>query len=199
MKSILHIISSPRKEASASIRLGKAIVQKLQQKYPESTLSEVNLTEQKIPHLDGKHLKAFLTPTAELSNADLQSLRFSDEAIKMIFNADFMVIGAPMYNFSIHSSLKAWIDQITRAGVTFRYTENGPQGLVKGKKVYLAAASGGVYSKGDSQVKDFVVPYLKGILGALGMTDITVYRAEGLSIPDLAAARLKKATDSIEL
>jgi FMN-dependent NADH-azoreductase len=199
MTSILHLISSPRKDASVSIRLGKAIVEHLQLKYPDSTVTEINLLDQLVPHLDATHLQAFFTPTEELTSVNMQSIQYSDEAISQIMNADLIVIGSPMYNFTIHSSLKAWIDQITRAGKTFRYTESGPEGLVVGKKVYLAVASGGVYSNGPFQPYDSVVPYLKNILGFLGMTDLTVYRAEGLNIPELKDGAWEQALASIDV
>ncbi|MNY46186.1 FMN-dependent NADH-azoreductase [compost metagenome] len=112
--------------------------------------------------------------------------------------ADIIVIGAPLYNFTIHSALKAWIDHITRPGVTFGYGEDGrPIGLVKGKKVYVAMSSGGVYSTGPAQVNDFVVPYLKAFLGFLGMTDFTVFRAEGLKVSELKEHAMQKAINSI--
>jgi FMN-dependent NADH-azoreductase len=109
------------------------------------------------------------------------------------------VIGAPLYNFTIHSALKAWIDHITRAGVTFGYGESGPIGLVTGKKVYVAMSSGGVYSEGPSTANDFVAPYLKAFLGFLGMKDVTVFRAEGLKVPGIKEHALEKAMDSIAI
>ena len=105
----------------------------------------------------------------------------------------------PPYNFTVHSALKAWIDHIVRAGVTFRYTANGPEGLIKGKKVYVAIASGGVYSEGPAQAFDFNGPYLKHTLGILGMTDLKVFRAEGVKRPELQEQALAKAIASITL
>lgn len=197
MKNILHLISSPREQASVSIQLGRAIIQKLQQKYPESSVNEVNLLQENIPHLDAQHLQSFFTPPEQLTAADAEAIRHSDKAIDQLMRADIIVIGAPMYNFTIHSSLKAWIDHIARAGKTFSYSEQGPEGLVKGKKVYLAVSSGGVYSEGAYQPYDFVVPYMKNILGFLGMTELTIYRAEGLNVPGLQEHALEKAIADI--
>jgi FMN-dependent NADH-azoreductase len=104
-----------------------------------------------------------------------------------------------MYNFSIHSSLKAWVDPIVRAGVTFRYSENGPEGLIKNKKAYIVIASGGVYSEGMLKGHDFIEPYLKAILNFIGITDITVVRVEGLAVPSLKDTALEKAIESIQL
>ncbi|WP_285009270.1 FMN-dependent NADH-azoreductase [Pedobacter faecalis] len=199
MKTILHLTSSPRQEASVSISLGKAIVEQLQQRYPESRVEEVDLLQRNIPHLNAQHLKSFFTPTEQLTAADQEAIRHSDNAINQLMAADLIVIGAPMYNFTIHSSLKAWIDHITRAGKTFKYGEHGPEGLVKNKKIYLAVASGGVYTEGPYQPYDFVVPYLKSMLGFLGMTDVTVYRAEGLNIPGIQDHALEKAVAEISV
>jgi FMN-dependent NADH-azoreductase len=199
MKTILHLISSPRQESSFSIKLGRAIVAQLQDKYPDSVVNEVNLIQENFPHLDAAHLQSFYTPKESLTAADLEAIRYSDHAINQLFEADFIVIGAPLYNFSIHSALKAWIDHIARAGLTFRYSENGPEGLVKDKKVYIAMSAGGVYSEGPYQPYDFVAPYLKAVLGFMGMTDLTIYRAEGVNIPELKEHALDKAIDSIAL
>src|ERR1700710_2952911 len=138
MKKILHIISSPRGEASLSIKLGNAIIEKIKAEYPGSTVKESNLITQQFPHLEEAHLTSFFTPAESRSAANIEAVRHSDEAIHEIMDADIIVIGAPLYNFSIHSSLKAWIDHIVRAGITFKYDGNGPEGLVKGKKVYVA-------------------------------------------------------------
>ena len=128
-----------------------------------------------------------------------EAVKHSDEAIAELKDADIIVIGVPMYNFSLHSSLKAWIDHICRAGQTFSYSEKGPEGLIKNKKVYLAISTGGVYSEGFMKPYDFTEPYLRTLLGFLGMTDITAYRAEGLNMPDLKEHALEKAVESIEI
>ncbi|WP_298741315.1 FMN-dependent NADH-azoreductase [uncultured Chitinophaga sp.] len=197
MKKILHVISSPRGNASYSIQLGNAIVEKLLATWPGSTVKEYNLVTKQFPHLEEALITSFFTPPEARSAENIEALQHSDEAIKALFDADIIVIGAPMYNFSIHSSLKAWVDHIGRAGVTFSYGENGPKGLVTGKKVYIAASSGGVYSEGPLQANDFVVPYLKAVLGFIGITDVTVVRAEGTSIPGIKEHALEKAIKSI--
>ncbi|RYY06683.1 MAG: FMN-dependent NADH-azoreductase, partial [Sphingobacteriaceae bacterium] len=107
---------------------------------------------------------------------------------------------APMYNFTIPSVLKAWIDHIARAGITFKYNADGSStGLITGKKVYLAVSTGGVYSSGDAVSADFVTPYLKAVLAFMGLTDVTVIRAEGFAIPALQGDALEKGIDSIVL
>lgn len=197
MKKILHIISSPRAGASVSIQLGNAVVSKIQETYPGSILKEKNLAQHPFPHLEEAHLNAFFTPVENRSVENLAAIQHSDEAIAELQEADIIVIGVPFYNFGVPSTLKAWVDHIARAGVTFQYTEQGPQGLITGKKVYLAVASGGIYSDGPMQAYDFATPYLKGVLGFLGMNDVTVFRAEGASIPVVKDTALEKGIESI--
>lgn len=199
MKKILHIISSPRNGDSFSIKLGNAVIEKIQAAYPGSTVKESNLVKTHFPHLEEAHLSSFFTPAESRTPENWAAVKHSDEAIQDIQNADIIVIGAPIYNFNIHSTLKAWIDHIARAGITFKYGENGPVGLVESKKVYIALASGGVYSEGPMQSFDFVEPYLKTILGFIGLTDVTVFRVEGTAIPDLKDAALEKGISSIHL
>jgi FMN-dependent NADH-azoreductase len=199
MKHILHLKSSIQGAASYSIKLGNAIVEKIQQKYPGSTLEEVDLVGVEIPHLNPDVLRTFFIPGDELTEAEKESIRFSDAMVKQLLAADIIVIGAPLYNFTIHTALKAWIDHITRAGITFGYGENGPVGKVTGKKVYVAMSSGGVFSEGPGKANDFVAPYLKSFLGFLGMTDLTVFRAEGLKVPGVKEYAMEKAVESIEI
>ena len=199
MKHILHLISSLQGKGSHSIQLGQAIVEKIQEKYPGSTLEELNLVDIEIPHLSPAVLRTFFIPGDQLTEEEKESIRFSDEMVKQLLAADIIVIGAPLYNFTIHTSLKAWIDHITRAGITFGYGENGPVGKVTGKKVYVAMSSGGVYSEGPGKANDFVAPYLNAFLGFLGMTDLTVFRAEGLKVPGVKEYAMEKAIDSIRI
>ncbi len=199
MKRILHLISSIQGDQSYSIKLGKAVVEKIIQKYPGSIVEEVNLNELDLPHLNPKILQSMYTPGEQLSPEDRESLRYSDEAVKQLMAADFIVIGAPLYNFTIHTALKAYLDHITRAGVTFSYGENGPVGLVKGKKVYIAMSSGGIYSEGPGKALDFVAPYLTSFLGFLGMHEVKVFRAEGVKVPGIKEQALEKGIQSIEI
>lgn len=196
---ILHVISSPRGNQSVSIKLGNAVVAKLQAANPGSTLTTRNLAEAPFPHLEEVHIRSFFTPAEAFTPESAAAVKHSDEAIAEIMDADVIVIGAPMYNFSIHSSLKAWIDHICRAGKTFGYSEKGPEGLVKGKKVYLAISSGGIYTEGPMKAFDFTENYLRALLGFLGMTDIEVFRAEGLKIPGVTETALQKGIESISI
>jgi FMN-dependent NADH-azoreductase len=194
---ILHLISSPRGEASFSIKLGNAIVDKLLEANPGSTVKTHNLVNTPFPHLEEVHLQSFFTPAEQHSPELAAAVKHSDDAIAEILSADTIVIGAPMYNFTIHSALKAWIDHIVRAGKTFNYSENGPKGLVEGKKIHIAISSGNIYSDGPYKAYDFIEPYLRTVLGFLGMTNITVHRAEGVKIPGVQETALQKAIDNI--
>jgi len=197
MKRILHLISSIQGEQSYSIKLGKAIVGKVIEKYPGSTVEELNLLDLGIPHLNAAILKSMVTPGDQLTAEAKESVRYSDAAVKQLMASDIIVIGAPLINFTIPATLKSWIDHITRPGITFSYNENGPVGLVTGKKVYVAMSSGGVYSEGPGKANDFVAPYLKAFLGFLGMTDLTVFRAEGVKVPGIQEHALEKGIASI--
>lgn len=195
---ILHLTSSPRGEASMSIKLGNAVVEKLKEENPDSTLIVHDLANTPFPHLEEVHLASFFTPAENFTPELTDAIKHSDEAIAELKAADVIVIGVPMYNFGISSTLKAWIDHIARAGQTFRYTEKGPEGLIKDKKIYLAIATGGVYSQGPATAYDFTEPYLRHTLGFLGMTDITVFRVEGLALADVKENALSKALQQVE-
>lgn len=198
MKHILHLKSSILGAASYSNKLGNTIVEKIQDKYPGSKLEELDLVDTKIPHLTPEAFRAMFIPGDQQAE-EKELARLSDDLVKQLFAADIIVIGAPLINFTIHSALKAWIDHITRPGITFGYGENGPVGKVTGKKVYVAMSSGGVYSEGPGKANDFVAPYLKAFLGFLGMTDLTVFRAEGLKVPGVMEHAMQKAIESIKI
>ncbi len=195
---LLHLISSPRGEASYSRKLGKAIAEKLQGDNSGSTLKVHDLTKTVFPHLEEVHLNSFFTPLEKHTPEMTEAIKHSDEAIAELKDADVVVIDVPMYNFGIPSTLKAWIDHICRAGQTFRYTEKGPEGLVKNKKVYLAISTGGVYSEGPMKSYDFTESYLRAVLGFLGMTDIKAYRVEGTNLPEMKEVALNKALQTVE-
>lgn len=196
---ILHLISSPRGEASFSVKLGRAIVSELQSAHPDHTLTTHDLTTTPFPHLEEAHITSFFTPEEKRTPALVEAVKHSDEAIAELMNADAVVIDAPMYNFGIPSTLKTWIDHIARAGKTFKYDGKTPEGLVKNKKVYLAISSGGVYSEGFMKAYDFTESYLRAVLGFMGMTDIKAFRVEGVKVPGMQEIALDKAIQAIEL
>lgn len=197
MKKILSIVSSARGSASNSIRLQQEIIDRLQTRYPENEVKVRDLVSKKYPHLEESHLNAFFAPEESDSAEYRLAISHSEESIRELEEADIIVIGVPVYNFHIPSALKAWIDHIVRARKTFSFVDGAPQGALKGKKVYLAIASGGVFSDGPYKPFDFVEPYLRHILGFIGLTDITVYRAEGFSIPGVQDTAMQKGIESI--
>ena len=183
MKNILHIISSPRGKDSFSIKLGEGIIEKLLTKYPGSVVKEHNLAKEPFPHLGEAELAAFFTEPENRTDEHNTNLGQSEKAIKELFEADIIVIGAPVYNMHIHSTLKAWIDHIVRSGRTVNFGGSGPEGLIKNKKVYLAISSAGKYSKGQWKQFDFVEPYLRFVLNLVGLSDVEVLRVEGTNVP----------------
>lgn len=191
MSTILSIQSSARHENSHSRNLSQELIAKLN-KSGNFEVQERDLT-QTIPHVNEKWLGANWTPKDDRNDEQKAHLELSDSLVAQLKAADILVIGAPVYNFSVPASLKAWIDMVCRAGDTFRYTESGPEGLLKGKKAYIVVASGGVPV--DSPY-DYATPYLRQVLGFIGITDIEVIAADGLVADESAA--LAKANAEIE-
>ena len=176
---ILQINSSIRRENANSTRVADSIVARLKAKNPSATVNVRDLGCTPHPLLDTAALEALFTPAEARSAEQAARVALDDALINELFAADIIVLGVPMYNFGVTVQLKSWLDAISRNGVTFRYTENGPQGLVTGKKVFLALARGGRY-QGTST--DSQTPYLKTILGFLGMSDVVCIHSEGLNM-----------------
>jgi len=177
--NILQINASARRNGANSTQLANTIVARLQAVNPGATLTLRDLAATPHPVLDEAGLGALFSPADQRTLEQAARVALDDALIAEIQAHDTIVLGVPMYNFGISVQLKSWLDAIARAGVTFRYTEPGPEGLLKGKKVYVALARGGKYrdTPNDSQV-----PYLKMILGFLGLTDVHFIYAEGLSM-----------------
>ena len=177
--NILQINSSARRDASHSTRLASRVVERLRETAPESTLTVRDLNNAPHPILDEAALGALFTPANQRTPEQAARVALDDALIAELQAADVVVLGVPMYNFGVPAQLKNWIDAISRAGVTFRYTEKGPEGLLKGKKVYVALTRGGQYRNTPS---DTQVPYLKTIFTFLGLTDAQFVYAEGLAM-----------------
>jgi FMN-dependent NADH-azoreductase len=192
---ILQINASARIEGANSTRVADAVTARLRAAHPDAELVLRDLARAPHPVLDAAALGALFTPAEQRDASQAARVALDDALIAEVFAADAIVLGVPMYNFGVPVQLKAWIDAIARAGVTFRYTVEGPQGLVQGKKVYLALARGGLYrdTPADSQV-----PYLKSVLGFLGLEDLQFVYAEGLAMgPDALARGLADADAQI--
>jgi FMN-dependent NADH-azoreductase len=196
MSNVLLIHSSVFGEKSQSLGLARDFLKR----YPHRSLVERALTSHTMPHLDGETFVAMGTDAGQHSSRQKEVVALSDELITELEAADTIVLAVPMYNFSIPSTLKAWIDHVARRGRTFRYTEKGPEGMLKNKKVFVLAARGGVYSKGSPAAAiDFQEPYLRTVLGFLGMTDVTFVHFEGLAMgPEAASANRSKALAHVE-
>ena len=198
---LLHIDSSILGGHSATRELGAAVVKAWRQRKPGLEVSYLDLAREPLNHLSGELIAARSGPSPEPRSAELQrDVELSQKLMDDFLAADVLVIGAPMYNFSIPSQLKAWIDRIAVAGKTFRYTENGPEGLAKGKKAIVISARGGMYGAGSPAASlDFQENYLRGVFGFLGITDIEFVRAEGLAHgPAQREQAIKVALGSVE-
>jgi len=178
--NVLLITSSPRVD-SHSTRVARSLADKLAGTTPNSTIKVRDLTREHLPHIDDSFAAARNADPKTLTSAQRAVLARSDALLDELFAANTVIIAAGMINFGIPSNLKAYIDYIVRPGVTFKYGDKGPEGLVQGKKVYLVLARGGVYSQGPMQTLNFQDPYLKASLGFLGMTDVEVIAIEGVA------------------
>jgi len=179
---LLHIDSSILGANSATRELGAALVASWRQRHPNIDVQYVDLAREPFGHLTGELIAARSGPVAAPAPEVQHDIERSEQALNDFLDADVVVIGAPMYNFSIPSQLKAWIDRIAVAGKTFRYSEKGPEGLAGGKKIIVVSARGGMYGEGSPAAGlDFQENYLRGVFGFLGVTDIEFVRAEGLN------------------
>ena len=182
--NVLQINASARTQGSNSTRLADDIAARLRARHPHANLKLRDLAVTPHPVLDEAALGALFTPAEQRSAEQAARVAEDDALIAELQAADVLVLGVPMYNFGVPAQLKNWIDAIARVGVTFRYTEKGPEGLLKGKKVYAALARGGRYRDTPA---DTQVPYLKTVLGFLGITDVHFVYAEGLNMGPEAA------------
>ena len=184
--NILYVTSSSRGSDSYSKRVGQNVLDELLARDPAATVTVRDLARAPLPHIGDDFVAATRSPAGPQTDEQRALLAQSDALVDELFAADVIVIATPMINFTIPTNLKAWIDYVARAGRTFRYSEKGPEGLVTGKQVIVVAARGGIYS-GAGNALDFQVPYLKGALGFLGMTDVEVLEVEGTAYgPDAA-------------
>lgn len=181
MKTILQLNASIHSDASASSRLSDELVETLVAGDGETRIIRRDLARQPVAHLDADTFKSVTTP-ADQRDARQQDLAAQSEAlIDELQQADILILGLPMYNFGMPSTLKAWFDHIARAGQTFKYTANGPVGLLAGKKAYVLATRGGRYA---GTPDDLQTEYLRKLLAFLGITDVEFVYAEGLSMGD---------------
>ncbi len=193
--NILRIDASARKEGSVSRDLNDKVIDRF------ASAGDVAVTHRDLtaplPFLDGEWIGANFTPADERSEAQREKLALSDTLIEEIKTADVVLIGLPIYNFGVPAALKAWIDLVARAGVTFRYTESGPVGLLTGKRAIITVASGGTEAGSDI---DFATPYIRQALKFIGITDVLFVNADRLAVdPEGTLKAAEKAVADLPL
>ncbi len=179
MATLLQINSSLSGDQGHSSALANQFTERWRERNPGGRVIVRDLARQAIPHLDAERLNAFITPTEKRTQAQEEIVAYSDQLIDELRRADAVVFGVPMYNFGVPSTLKAYFDHVARSGETFRYTSNGPEGLLEDKPVYIFAARGGIYQGTDA---DSQTGYLNTFLAFLGLNDTHFVYAEGMAM-----------------
>jgi len=195
---LLHIDSSPLAGNSVSRELTRRIVAQWKATHPHAKVEHLDLAVDAPNHLNADSLGFRLGVGAEgLSDVQRRENEISERLVSQFLAADVVVVGAPLYNFSIPTQLKAWIDRVAQAGRTFKYTEKGPVGLAAGKTVIVASSRGGVYAGNPMmEALEHQESYLKTVFGFFGVTDIRFVRAEGVAMGDEAKAKAFAAADA---
>jgi FMN-dependent NADH-azoreductase len=192
---LLHIDSSPLGAQSVSRLLTQRIVAEWKASHPGTTVEHLDLAVDAPSHLNTDSLGFRAGPHAEgLSEVQRRENAVSERLVSQFLAADVVVVGAPMYNFSVPSQLKAWIDRVAQAGRTFKYSDKGPVGLAGGKTVIVASTRGGAY--GDESAMDHQESYLKAVFGFFGITDVRIVRAEGVAMGDAAKVNALAAAEA---
>ena len=193
MAKLLHINSSVRNQGSVSRQLTGEFIDKWKESRPDAEVTVRDLAAHPIPHLNEQMMGAFFTPGEKRTPEQLEAVKISDRLVEELLAADTIVIGAPMYNFAIPSSLKAWIDRIAVRGRTFRYTADGPEGLARDKRVIVVASAGGIH---DGQPSDFVEPYLRHVFASMMIASGTVTTSVACTRPSSSLSRTAEMTTS---
>ncbi|MGG7650366.1 FMN-dependent NADH-azoreductase [Pseudomonas frederiksbergensis] len=179
MSRVLIIESSARQQDSVSRQLTQTFISQWQTAHPNDQITVRDLAVNPVPHLDINLLGGWMKPAEQRNDLEQVSLERSNELTDELLAADVLVMAAPMYNFAIPSTLKAWLDHVLRAGVTFKYTDTGPQGLLSGKRAYVLTARGGIYA---GSTADHQEPYLRQVMAFIGIHDVTFIHAEGMNL-----------------
>jgi len=196
MKTALIVTSSANGEASVSNGLAATLADRLRDSDPGLRIVLRDVGTNPLPHLTAETVAAIKGEPQ--SEKELAARALSDALIAELADADVIVIASPMYNFGMSSTLKAWFDHVLRAGLTFRYGENGPQGLMTGKKAVVIESRGGFYSAGPAAALDGQEAHIRTLLGFIGITDVTVVRAEKLGYgPEAAEAAIAEAGEAL--
>ena len=179
MSRVLIIESSARQQDSVSRQLTQTFISQWQTAHPNDQITVRDLAVNPVPHLDINLLGGWMKPAEQRNDIEQASLERSNQLTDELLAADVLVMAAPMYNFAIPSTLKAWLDHVLRAGVTFKYTDTGPQGLLSGKRAYVLTARGGIYA---GSTADHQEPYLRQVMAFIGIHDVTFIHAEGVNL-----------------
>lgn len=197
MSKLLHIDSSGRGSTSVTQSLTAYFAKKWQEANPQATIIHRNLGDSDLQFVNAEIVAAYYTPEDQQTPEQKNLLAQSNVLLSEIFDADTYVFGVPMYNFGVPAVFKAYIDLIARAGKTFSYDNGRPKGLLTNKKAFIITASGGAYDAEPMKSFDFVEPYLRAVLGFLGVTDITFIKAHG-SNPETIATTTEQAMKSVD-
>jgi len=197
MTTALIVTSSANGEASVSSRLAATLAERLREADPSAHILLRDVGSDPLPHLTADTVAAIKSEPA--TEAELAARALSDSLVEELAAADILVIASPMYNFGMSSTLKAWFDHVLRAGVTFRYTAEGPEGLMTGKKAVLIESRAGFYSEGPGAAMDGQEPHIRNLLGFIGIDDVTVIRAEKLAFGPEAAEAIAQASEALGL
>lgn len=193
---ILRVDASGRQEGSVSRALADRVVEHLSGGSPGRGIIRRDLSRTPPEFVDTSWIDATFTPPGQRTDSQRQALATSDELVAELQRADLVVIATPVYNFGVPASLKAWVDMVARAGVTFRYSDDGPVGLLQNKRAILVVASGGTALDGDT---DFATPWLRHVLGFLGIHEVETIAADQLMLDPGAETRAREAIDRLEL
>ena len=194
---LLHIDSSVLADNSVSRKLSAQIVAEWSANHVGTTVSYLDLATQAPSHLSADSLGFRLPAGADMSEVQKAENAISEALVQQFLDADVIVVGAPLYNFSIPSQLKAWIDRVAQVGRTFKYTDKGPVGLAGGKTVIVASTRGGMYSTSEGgRAMEHQESYLQTVFGFFGVTDVRIVRAEGLAMGDAGKAQALASADS---
>jgi len=198
MNTALVVTSSANGDASVSSSLAATLIDQLRAADPALQVVLRDVGADPVPHLTAGSVAAIKgTPESE---AELAARALSDALVAELAAADILVIASPMYNFGMSSTLKSWFDHVLRAGLTFRYGDNGPEGLMTGKKAVVIESRGGFYSAGPAAAMDSQEAHIRTMLGFIGIADVTFVRAEKLAFgPDSAAAAIAEASEALGL